>query len=324
MPKRRTRRWEPWGGSYFPRSVPIKADGIKLKSKRGKTTETWWGGQWTNVLESFGWEARLARGRSYARRGQVLDYQLAPGSVTARVQGSRPTPYKVKIGLAVLPPESWDKVIDVLAARAIFAARLLSGEMPQDIEEAFSAAQLSLFPRKAGDLETSCSCPDFANPCKHIAAVYYLLGEEFDRDPFMLFRLRGIEKAALMAALRERRGHGVEEPPSHAAVAGEAVPAPDEAPPLESGIEGFWDVGPEFAGVSTRVAEPPIPHALLKRLGPLPFDDRRGEAAAFLQQAYDATTAGALRVAFGNGVGQAADTAGQPRPAVSQPRRKKV
>src|SRR5437588_12759165 len=92
-----------------------------------------------------------------------------------------------------------------MASQAIFAAKLLAGEMPQDIEEAFSAVQISLFPLATTDLDTDCSCPDWANPCKHIAAVYYLLAERFDEDPFLIFKLRGRTKEQIIQVLREKR-----------------------------------------------------------------------------------------------------------------------
>ena len=97
--------------------------------------------------------------------------------------------------------QEWTKLAEGLSRQAIFLAKLLVGEMPQDVEQVFKDAGLSLFPEKLRDLSTDCSCPDDSNPCKHIAAVYYLLGEEFDRDPFLLFRLRGLEREKLMEML---------------------------------------------------------------------------------------------------------------------------
>ena len=145
---------------------------------------------------------RLSRGRSYARRGQVLNIDEKDGEIRARVQGSRRAPYKVRISLNVLDDMAWDRVLDVLADQAIFTAQLLAGEMPAGIEEAFTAAGTSLFPVSGRELDTDCSCPDWSNPCKHIAAVYFLLGEAFDDDPFMLFRLRGRTETQILAELR--------------------------------------------------------------------------------------------------------------------------
>src|SRR3990172_12645616 len=193
-----------WGG-YAP-SKPIKAEGgIKAKSKRGSIGDTWWSKRWVKVLESFGWSNRLERGRRYARSGQVIDFKLASGMVTARVQGSMSKPYSVKIEMKPLADEAWNKVLEEMSQKAIFAAKLLAGEMPQNIEEAFDATGMSLFPESSKDIKTDCSCPDSANPCKHIAAVYYILAEEFDRDPFMLFKLRGKTKDEISSSLRKKR-----------------------------------------------------------------------------------------------------------------------
>src|SRR5947209_5067370 len=170
---------------YFPRSRPREAKGgIKAQSMRGGFGQSWWAKRWIQVLESFNIGARLGRGRSYARNGQVLSIDIDKGTVKAKVQGSRPKPYDITIGVKTLSTADWKKLANALARQALYAAKLLAGEMPQDIEEAFTGEKLSVFPEKLGDLTTDCSCPDWSNPCKHIAAVYYLLGEEFDRDPF--------------------------------------------------------------------------------------------------------------------------------------------
>jgi len=169
--------------------------------KRGAFGQSWWAKRWIAVLESFDIGARLGRGRSYARNGQVLSIDVAKGKVTAKVQGSRPQPYAVTIQVKQLTTGQWDELVRALSGQALFTAKLLAGEMPQDIEQVFGEAGLSLFPEKLRDLQTSCSCPDDSNPCKHIAAVYYLLGEEFDRDPFLLFRLRGLDREELMERL---------------------------------------------------------------------------------------------------------------------------
>ena len=193
---------DPWYAPSRPRPV---ADGIAARTTRGAFGASWWGKRWIAALEQFGWGSRLQRGRSYARKGQVISLELAPGQVQARVQGSARTPYRVTLGLPVLTDAQWAGVTDALAQQAIFAAQLLAGEMPQEIEQVFAQAGAPLFPQTASDLATRCSCPDIANPCKHIAAVYYLLGERFDDDPFLIFQLRGRTQAALLAALRERR-----------------------------------------------------------------------------------------------------------------------
>jgi uncharacterized Zn finger protein len=186
----------------YPSSKPLEAKGgIKAQNKQGAFGQSWWAKRWIAVLESFNIGARLGRGRTYARKGQVLDIDIGTGVVTALVQGSRPKPYKIKIELNPLSRKDWTHVIEVLGHQALYTANLLAGEMPQSIEEVFTNAGCFLFPEKLKDLKTDCSCPDWSNPCKHIAAVYYLMGEEFDRDPFLLFRLRGMERDELLASL---------------------------------------------------------------------------------------------------------------------------
>src|SRR6266849_10890845 len=231
-------RYDYW--DYFEPSRPIKVEGgIKTKSEHGAIGSTWWSKRWVSVLESFNMGARLTRGRSYARQGQVLSLDVQPGLVKARVQGSRPRPYNVEIHLKPLSDQDWDKVTDAMADQAIFAAKLLAGEMPTNIEEAFSAVQLSLFPTAARELETDCSCPDWANPCKHIAAVYYLLAERFDEDPFLIFKLRGRTKEQIIEVLREKRA-GTSSGESSTFVAGAEDSTDAAGPLLEENLDTFW------------------------------------------------------------------------------------
>jgi len=130
--------------------------------------------------------SRLARGRSYARAGQVLDFELSQGKVTARVQGSRPRPYQVRIGVLPLTTAPVAAGARPASRQALFRAKLLAGEMPREIEEVFAECGTPLFPGSAADLDMHCNCPDWGMPCKHLAAVCYVLAEEFDRDPFGL------------------------------------------------------------------------------------------------------------------------------------------
>src|SRR5262249_13559991 len=150
---------------YYPKSRPRAAKGgIKAQSKAGAIGKSWWAKRWIEVLESFDIGARLSRGKSYARRGQVLSIDVDKGEVKASVQGSRPQPYKVRISIKTLTGADWKKLAGVLSKQAIFLAKLLAGEMPQDVEHAFTEAGLSLFPKKLRDLQTECSCPDYSNP----------------------------------------------------------------------------------------------------------------------------------------------------------------
>src|SRR5438270_2178596 len=233
-------RWDYDDWNYYRPDKPIRVEGgIKTKSERGAIGSTWWSKRWIGVLESFSMGTRLTRGRSYARQGQVISIDVEPGIVTAKVQGSQPKPYNIKIRLKPLSDQDWDKVTEAMAAQALFAAKLLAGEMPTNIEEAFHAVNLSLFPTTVKDLVTDCSCPDWANPCKHIAAVYYLLAERFDQDPFLIFKLRGRTKEQIIEALREKRT-GTSSDESSEPATGPEDSTDDAAPLLEENLDTFW------------------------------------------------------------------------------------
>jgi uncharacterized Zn finger protein len=257
--------------------------GIRARSKRGSIGETWWSRRFIDVLESYGLSGRLSRGRSYARAGQVLDFELRQGRVTARVQGSRPAPYKVRIGVLPLTTRQWRRVEEALGAQALFRAKLLAGEMPPEIEDVFTDCGTPLFPRSARDLEMSCSCPDWGVPCKHLAAVCYVLAEAFDDDPFAVLAWRGRGREDLLGALRRL-------PP---AAAGEPGPVIDvTAPPLaeclrDRGPESFWTPGMSRARLRAVQAAPvTAPDLVLRTFEPPPVQVRGMDLAALLAPGY--------------------------------------
>ncbi len=279
-----------------------REDGIRARSQRGDFARSWWAARWIAALEKVVDARRLSRGRSYARDGQVISLEEERGVVRAAVQGSRPTPYNVTIKLRPLNRGQWRAVIDALAGRALFAAQLLAGEMPQEIDQVFAAAGCSLFPKTRDDLQTSCSCPDSANPCKHVAAAHYILGEQIDEDPFLLFRLRGRDQEQVLSALRTRRSN-VRVTEGSAEYTAEYTAA-ENAPALDADLEHFWRIGGAGgAGRSTAAAPVPInikppttSMPLLKRLGQPPFLEENLERA--LEGAYRALQQAALAAAF--------------------------
>jgi len=281
-------RWFP------PPSRPRPAGGIRAKSRRGEIGESWWSRRFIQILESFDIGPRLIRGRRYARAGQVLDLAVEPGMVTARVQGSRVRPYQVRIGTLTLPDKDWVRVEEAMAARAAFLARLLAGEMPHDIERAFADTRLTLFPASAQDLTTDCSCPDWANPCKHVAATYYLLAEAFDADPFLIFRWRGRDRDVLLAHLRARRaGASAEEP------VGELwdVPAP-RVRPLDEEMDRFWQAAESIEQATSRPRAAAVPEAILLTLEPAAVAIGDRPLGEMLAPSYQAIVAAAERRAL--------------------------
>lgn len=273
-------------GDFPPRSKPLEAKGgIRAQSRQGDFGSTWWAKRWQAVLDSFRLGGRLARGRTYARTGQVLSIAFEAGKVTASVQGSREEPYRVEISVKPLTEPQWERVIESLSRQALFVAKLLAGEMPQNVEDVFTGSKLSLFPEKKGDLRTDCSCPDEANPCKHVAAVYYLLGEEFDRDPFLIFRLRGLEREELLARLRKGAPAQVQE-------------APPASEPLAVAPAAFWNLGADVEDYG-EVQAPPVTAGLVRRLGKFPFWRGERPLAEGVEPAYVQASALGLDVFLG-------------------------
>lgn len=273
--------------NYYPPTKPRKTDeGIKARSKRGAFAKSWWATRWITALERLMDRGRLGRGKRYARAGQVISLDEQKGSVVAKVQGSRRKPYQVTIEVDPLNDKQWEKVLDVLADQAIFTAQLLAGEMPDEIEEVFSAAGVSLFPKSRSQLRTDCSCPDWANPCKHVAAVHFILGEQFDEDPFMLFRMRGRSQEQVMEELRARRAGEDEDDFEEE--------AEEPAIPLNETLDNFW--GGSVVGVKTAIKPPAARNPILKRLGQPKFVDEN--LAALLGPVYQAVSEAAIEAAY--------------------------
>jgi uncharacterized Zn finger protein len=199
--------------------------GLKARSTRGAIAQTWWSGRFIAVLESIIVGGRLQRGRNYARRGQVLSMEVTAGLVSALVQGSRVQPYRVRIGLDAFGQPEWAAAERALAGSAWYSAKLLAGEMPEDLEDVFADLGLGLFPASAAELSMYCSCPDWQVPCKHIAAVFYLLAEAFDDDPFRILAWRGREREELLAGLNAARGALTPGRAASAGAAGAGAPA---------------------------------------------------------------------------------------------------
>jgi uncharacterized Zn finger protein len=227
----------------------------------------WWSQRWIDVLESFGWRRRLERARNYVREGRVLTLTFDGPKVLAQVQGTAPEPYNVSLGIDPFSDEQWGYVVEELATRAIFAAKLLAGEMPQTIEDAFTASGLSLFPFSKFDIHSTCDCPDPVNPCKHIGAVYYLLGDYFSQDPFILFVLRGRTKQQIIDDLRQLRTTASEEI-EMATATGVAVTG---ALPVK--LEKFWQYSAQLDPSLVVIAPPPSQENVLDVLGTFPQTD---------------------------------------------------
>jgi len=270
--------------------LPVES-GLRARSRRGDIGETWWSQRFIAILESFGFGSRLDRGRNYARRGQVLDLEVRPGVVEARVQGTRVRPYRVQLGVEMLDEGDWERAERAMASKAVFAAKLLAGEMPRDIEEVFATCRLSLFPTSAAQLASWCTCPDQVKPCKHVAAVFYLLAEAFDRDPFLVFTWRGRTREELLEHLADLRRPAGSGPEPEAGAA--------EEPSLADTLDRFWEAGPELEQVRVRPWAAEAPDAAIRRLGPIGVTVRGADLADLLAAASRTLAAAAQRRALG-------------------------
>lgn len=264
------------GRQQFERGRAARpAPGVPAKKRRGDIAESWWSKRFVSVLEGLTVANRLTRGRAYARGGQVIGLTVRSAWVTAQVQGSGHRPYDVWIQVSRLSEAEWDRVEDAMAGHAHLAAALLVGEMLPEIEVVFASAGLSLFPSSQRDLAMECSCPDRANPCKHVAASFYMLAEAFDRDPFLLFQCRGRSRDALLAGLRRRRGE----------VGNAETSVGGDASSLPLSLADFWgDDRVDELSFEPVVAE--VPEALLCALEPAPVHPDGSSVTTLLVATY--------------------------------------
>ena len=316
----RRRRWSHDGWYAAPEKQPVPAAGIAA----GRFGDTWWGREWIAALERLGrvWSNRLPRGRSYARAGRVIDLEVGPGRVTAGVVGTRRRPYRVEIALEAFSEVVWGRAVDALAADALTVIRLLGRELPDEVGELLRSAGADLFPRR-GELSTSCSCPDVANPCKHVAAVHYVFAAALDNDPFLILRLRGLDRDGLVAALAGAADAG--DGGAGDAASGTALPDDDLEPAgsLDPAAFSGRDLRPPVLDIEPR---PPRTQLVgVRRLGPPPRGFER--LPELLAPAIRAASKRALELAWG-------DTATEPagardsevdarRAAVAEPSRRR-
>lgn len=260
----------------FDARGPIRRDdGIQARSKRGTIAQTWWSQRFIEVLESFGMGGRLQRGKNYARSGQVLNLTLSTSVVVGLVQGSRPEPYRARIGIKAFSSQQWAHIERELAGQALYAAKLLAGEMPAGLEQVFADLGLELFPTTMRELTMDCSCPDWEIPCKHLAATCYLLAESFDEDPFQILAWRGRGREELLDRLRALRG-------TQQVTAEET----SDADSLADHLHDFW-TSPAPAGAPEAPASDTL---VLDELEPLPLKVGGTPVTDLLRPAYRAFT----------------------------------
>jgi len=202
---------------------------LTSRSRRGIVGRNWWAQRWSQLLGDTGLADRLHRGRALARSGSVYGFRIEAGEARGEVRHSRTELHEVSIRQTAINEDDWNRVFDIAASRAKYVGGLLNASLAESAEEQLDAAGLSLFPESWETLELACSCQDPAMPCSHLAAVFYLMAERIDNDPFLLFRFRGCRRETILTECRIRRAA------DSAARQPEATDIQDETEPLEAG-----------------------------------------------------------------------------------------
>ena len=259
--------WWTWGDS---RPLPVE-NGLATTKQRGPMAATWWSQRFVSVLESYGLGGRMQRGRRYARTGQVMTLDVGNGVMGAKVQGSRSTPYNVNVALPEPTNAQWAQIDAAIGAKVGFAAQLLAGELPPELEEVFATAGVDLFPRSWGQVRAACSCPDWGNPCKHIAAVLYVFADRLDADPWLALAWRGRTRDQVMGRLRDTLGERV-------------------APAEVERVAPWWPFGPgPVPALEWEPRSSPPAGDVLDRLEPLAVEIGGRPLTDLLPPAYEAT-----------------------------------
>lgn len=246
----------------LPESASTRQGQRAPRQHREALANQWWSQRFTAVLEGYGLGPRLERGRRYARGGRVKELIVKAGRLEARVQGSRATPYRVSVRSEAASKAQWRSLELLFASRLGWAAQLLAGEVPANLETAFAEAGAALFPRRWADLQVRCGCPDDAEPCKHIAAVLYVFAQQLDGDPWLLLAWHGRDRQTLLQALQQG-------PQGAAASGAKAAGQQVRLPP-------WWPAGlrsrPDPHLQPPDPLPPDPPERALQRLGPMELD----------------------------------------------------
>jgi len=296
--------------------------GIRLSSETGEYPHSWPAQRWLRMVEASAPGDAMVAGLEYARLGQTRALTSDPGIVRATIQGSVIAPYKTSIALPTLSHEQSERVIAAMTDQAVYAAKLLAGELPANIEDVFVPLGLRLFPDDK-ELTPRCTCPTArpvvpgqpagsrpppprAGPgskpvwCKHVCCLAYLVAERFTTDPFLIFTLRGLPREELLERLRQRRlvaGSGHESVAIYSPLIPGVTDAP--APPLEEVAGHFWELGPGIDKIDLPIAPPEVTHPLLRRLGPSPFPAGRFPLVGLLATCYEVISNAVIRKELG-------------------------
>ncbi len=279
--------------------------GVKLKLKAGETPQSWVTQRLLRVAESGAPNDVYKDGVEYARLGQTKRLTIEGALCEGIIQGRSDKPYTTTIAMEKFTVESQERVIAAMADQVRYAAKLLAGELPSNIEDVFAPLGLRLFPAEPGDIISTCSCPDWSADqpwCKHTVCLTALLAERLGEDPMIIFGLRGMPGQELIDGLRQKRAVGAQGP-GPAPVLHQHVPGVSDisSPPLEDALDSFWDVGSELRELDTPIEPPTVNCVLLRRLGPSPFTEGRFPLIGLMATCYQLIGEAAVRAESGEG-----------------------
>ncbi len=265
-------------------------------------SRTWWGKKFIEAIEKLTDSGRLSRGRSYARGKKVKSFEIKGGVVTAKVRGSvnpyfgvyKEPLYTTTIEFEPISAAKWSAAIAHIATKASLISRLLLNEIPDNIEDTFKQLKLNLLPGSSNDFDSNCSCPDWSNPCKHIAGVYYLVAAELDQDPFLLFELRGLSREDLQKELaKSPLGQALsaelqleQQPPRPV----ESYYAAVETEPTDicNDLRDFWHGDKRLPPTMDPLPQIPVPAIPVKKQGDFPaFWERDNSFIAAMEMLYE-------------------------------------
>ncbi|MCU0550913.1 MAG: SWIM zinc finger family protein [Leptolyngbya sp. Prado105] len=265
-------------------------------------SRTWWGNKFIEALEKFTDSGRLSRGRAYRKNDRIRQLEITDGVITAKVRGNvnpyfgvyKEPIYETEITIHPISRAQWTSAIAYIASKASFISKLLLNEMPDNIEDAFTQLNLNLLPKSKKDFHTECSCPDYSNPCKHIAGVYYRIAAELDQDPFLLFELRGISRTKLQAELAKTPlGQALASELNRQAATPESVESfftrPELRPmPANMTLKEFWQGSKSLPKEIERPPQSSVSGILVKKQGDFPpFWNKPQSFLAVMEEVYD-------------------------------------
>lgn len=284
--------------------------GVRLSGGIVEGPTLWAAQRWMRVVEAAAPGANLTEGLEYAKLGQTKRVSVTPGRVEAAIQGRADRPYLTQIAFGRLADADWERVARVMAEGAMYSAKLLAGELPSNIEDAFGPLNLRLFPSEPSHLTVSCTCADFrtaaeappqpaADPrwCKHVCCLSHILAGKLANEPLLIFALRGMDGAELLERLRDQRASASASPGDRVPVYQQHVPGITDLPSrtLEESIAAFWDAGPALDSLDLPLGRPTLSHPLLRRLGPSPLPEAPFPLVGLLASCYDVISDEALR-----------------------------